>query len=204
MLVGGVSVHIILPFNSVGRFLFSVFTVSFSVSSEYFLMFLVFLLVVVVFLSVIQVWVPTWVLTFCLWSSRGLRFFHRLILLPRILNRLTPWCRLSGYLSISRSLSQFLTWLSSSLVPEKRQCGFLFRHESSNGVYISFYLLVQCLCLCVCIAWVIVVFGLEFLAFLYLVSLLMCLGFFDVFDYIFVDRFPVFQGQKTNHSLLLS
>ena len=38
---------------------------------------------------------------------RGARFFHRLIFLLRILNRLTPWCRLSGYLSISRSLFQF-------------------------------------------------------------------------------------------------
>ena len=54
---------------------------------------LVFLLVVVVlFLSAIQVWVPTWVLTFFLWSSRGPRSFHRLILLPHILNCLTPWC----------------------------------------------------------------------------------------------------------------
>ena len=41
------------------------------------------------------------------------RFLHSLILLLYIFNRLTLWCRLSGYLSISRSLSWFRFWLSS-------------------------------------------------------------------------------------------
>ena len=34
------------------------------------------------------------------------------------LNRLSPWCRLSGYLSRSNSLSHFRTWLSSWLLRE--------------------------------------------------------------------------------------
>ena len=75
-----------------------------------------FLLVVEVFLSAIRIWVSIRVLIFSLWSSRGPRFcfvfFHRLLC---ILYRLTQWCRLSGYLSISRSLYRFRTSLSSSL-----------------------------------------------------------------------------------------
>ena len=43
---------------------------------------LVFLLVVVVFLSAVQVWVPTQVLTFCLWSTNGTRFFLWLVFYP--------------------------------------------------------------------------------------------------------------------------
>ena len=88
---------------------------------------LVFLFVIVVFLSVIQVWVPAWVLTFCLWSSKRPWFFHKLILLLRILNRLTPWCRLSGYLSISCSFSRVRTWLSSSLGSWEKAIWFSFQ-----------------------------------------------------------------------------
>ena len=98
-------------------FLISLLKFYFSFLLTYFYIFLwsflVLLLVVVVFLSVILVWVPTRVLTICLWSSVG-GFFHRQILLLHIFNRWTPWC-LSGYLSVSCSLSRFRTRLSSSL-----------------------------------------------------------------------------------------
>ena len=115
--------HFSLPsFASIFWLVFSSFIFhsscrAFSVSSEYFLMFRFSILVCCRrLLSVTLVWVPTWVLTFCLWSLKGPQFFHWLFLLQHILGRLSPWCRLSGYLSISRSLSRFRTWLTSSLV----------------------------------------------------------------------------------------
>ena len=130
------------------RFLFSLHSFfffcsschAFSVSSEYFLMFhLSILASVEVFLSVIQVWLSTRVLIFCQWSSRGHWFFHRPILLQRILSRLL------GYLTISRSLSWFRIDCPPVLVFERRQRGFLFKHDSSDGIYISVFLLGQCL-----------------------------------------------------------
>ena len=87
---------------------------------------------------------------FCLWSSVGHQFFHRLVFLKRILNWLTPWCHLSGYWSLSRSLSWFRTWLPPVLVPGRKQCGCLFIYDSFNDIYIPFFLLGQCLRLCVC------------------------------------------------------
>ena len=100
---------------------------------------------VLVFLLVVnQVWVPTRVLTFCLWSSRGPRFFQRLILFLRILNPLTPWCRLSGYLSIRHSLFRFQTGLFYSLSSWEKALWFSL--QTFNGIDISFSLLRLCVC----------------------------------------------------------
>ena len=59
--------------------------------------------------------------------SRGPRFFQRLILLLRILSCLIPWCRFCVYLSISRSLSRFRTWPSSSLGSWEKAQWFSFQ-----------------------------------------------------------------------------
>ena len=89
---------------------------AFSVSSEYFLMFRFSILACCRSFVVSDSSLSSHLgFDFFLWSSRRPRFFHRLIVLLRILNHLTTWCRLSGYLSKSRSLSRFQTWLSSSL-----------------------------------------------------------------------------------------
>ena len=98
-----------------------------SVWSEYLSIFRFTILACCRSLSVIQVWVPIQVLTFCQRFSREHRFFQRLTLLLRILNRLTPWCRLSGYLTKSRLLSRFQTWLSSSLSSWVKAMWFSFQ-----------------------------------------------------------------------------
>ena len=89
----------------------------------------------------ILVWIPSQILTFCLWSLGGPQFFHRLILLLHILNHLTPWCRLSGYLSISHSLSRFWIWLSSSLGSWEKAMWFSFQIWFFSWYLDSFFLL---------------------------------------------------------------
>ena len=106
------------------------------------------MLVVVVFLSVIQVWVPTWVFTFYLWSSRGLPIFSQTTYIK-------SFSSVMSFIGIFHFLGFRLDCPPVS-VPEKRQCGFHFRHDSFNDIFISFFLLGKCLCLCAYGAWVIV------------------------------------------------
>ena len=127
----------------------------FPVSFEYFLIFRFSILTCchnLFCFFVILDWVSNWVLTFCLFDflSGWLSVFHRLILLLRILNRLTPCGRLSGYLSISHSLSRFRNWLSSCVGSWENAMCFLFRHDSLNDIYINFLLLGKCLRLFAC------------------------------------------------------
>ena len=55
----------------------------------------------------------------------------------------------SGYLSISRSLSQFQTWLFPSLDSWEKAMWFSFRHDFSNSIYISVFAVYESLSCCV-------------------------------------------------------
>ena len=75
--------------------------------------------------------------------------FHRLIFLLRIVNRLSMWCHLSGYLFISRSFSRFRTWLSSSLCSWEKVMWVFFQTWFFHDIYIHFFFLWVNLCACV-------------------------------------------------------
>ena len=176
--------------------------VFFSVSSEYFLMLnFTILSCCLSFLSANQVWVPTRVLTFCLWSSRGSRCFLLTNFAPGYIKTFNSVMLMSF---IGLFVNKSFTFSVSDLTVLKSW--FL---RESNVVFFSdmilqmvsilfFFLLDHCLLLCVCSAWVIV------MECLWSLSRLLWYEFVDVFAYIFISGFLVFQCQKTNHSSLLS
>ena len=91
-------------------------------------------------------------------------------MLLRILNRFF----VNSFVGILVNVVHFLGFGIDSppvLVPERSQWGFLFIHDSSNGIHICFFfLLAQCFVF-VCLRYIShchVVFGSESLAFLYL------------------------------------
>ena len=120
--------------------------------------------------------------------------FYWLILLLRILNRLNPWFCLLGYLSISRSLSWFQTWLSSSLASWERAMLFSFQTWFFSWFLNLFFLLMSVFAsLCLhCISRYHLVFDLYFL---YLVPRLLHQVSVDVLADIFVGWFPRSENQ---------
>ena len=111
---------------------------------------------------------------------RGTRFFHKLILLLYIVNRSTPWCYLSKYLSISRLLSRFRTWMSFSLCSWEKGYAFFFSDMILFMISTFFFSFWVNVCVCVfasvclqCIGHCRVVLGLTFQVFLYLKSRLL-------------------------------
>ena len=114
---------------------------------------------VVVFLSVILLWVPDLAFWLPVFSLQGDPDFSQTNFALSYFKSFNSVMTFVGiFVNKSYTFSIFGLDCSPVLVLERRQCGFLFRQDSFNDIFINFSLLGHCLHLCVCSVSVIVMY----------------------------------------------